>query len=207
MSRLAGRRMVIAALALGLVAGACASKQYVRKQIQSVDRDLRATAEGGLAASTATLAAQRTQLEEAAALAALAHERSVEAARRAREPLPLTPAYTVEGIGFAPGSARLSRQAMSILDQLATRLRLEDRAVHLEIRGHADGSGDAQRNLRLGRIRAEAVLRHLHTTAGVPLHAMRVISLGDTAPIADDTTPAGRARNRRVDIVVLRRGA
>ncbi len=198
--------MVIAALTLGLITSGCASKGYVRREIQSVDRDLRATVEGELPASTADLAAQRTRLDEAAALAALAHERSVEAERLAREPLPLTPAYTVEGIGFAPGSARLSGEATAVLDQLATRLRLEDRAVRLEIRGQTDGSGDAQRNLQLGRMRAEAVLRYLHTTAGVPLHAMRVISLGDTAPIADDATPAGRARNRRVDIVVLRPG-
>jgi outer membrane protein OmpA-like peptidoglycan-associated protein len=58
-------------------------------------------------------------------------------------------------------------------------------------------------NERLGRARARAVQRYLHERHRIPLHKMDVISYGEAAPIAPNTTAAGRAENRRVEIKVM----
>ena len=65
-----------------------------------------------------------------------------------------------------------------------------------------DASGDADYNESLGAQRAEAVRRSL-SLQGIALNRMATISYGEEAPVAPNTTPEGRAQNRRVAIVVL----
>jgi outer membrane protein OmpA-like peptidoglycan-associated protein len=196
---------IVAGLACLLLTGACASKRSVGQQIRQVEERLEETAaQVERDGADQALAAQQARLEQAAELARLAGERAREAEQAARGQLPLAPAYTVEGVSFASGGDRLSPEAVAILDQLAARLALEDQATVLEIQGHTDDRGGTEQNLRLGRSRAEAVRRYLHTAGAVPLHTMQVISLGASRPLADNASPEGRARNRRVDILVLR---
>ena len=57
--------------------------------------------------------------------------------------------------------------------------------------------------MNLGEKRAEAVRRYLSREQGLPLHRMSIISYGESEPIADNSTAAGRAHNRRVVLVVL----
>ena len=86
------------------------------------------------------------------------------------------------------------------------------RAIHtVRIVGYADSSGSDAYNLNLGQQRAVAVQREL---AGAidrlrPGHSRRVTmvtqSLGEARPIADNSTPEGRARNRRVEVTLVGR--
>lgn len=199
------RRTAALGLGVALLAGGCATERYVLQEVQRLDAPLgELPAQEEIGAATAALADQAGRLEAARELAALARERALEAASAARGDLLTEPAYTVEGVVFAPGSARLSAEAATLLDQLATRLRLEEAGVHLEIRGHTDARGDPVGNLALGRRRAEAVRRHLHAELGVPLHSMQTLSLGESVPAAANDTAQGRAANRRVVIVVRR---
>ncbi|MBT8074967.1 MAG: OmpA family protein, partial [Gammaproteobacteria bacterium] len=62
--------------------------------------------------------------------------------------------------------------------------------------------GPEQYNMQLGMRRAESVRRHLHTQS-VALDRMATISYGENAPAEPNDTAEGRARNRRVEIVVL----
>ena len=64
--------------------------------------------------------------------------------------------------------------------------------------GGAEGADD------LGLRRAAAVLRHLNMEQGFPLHRMSVISYGESRPAEENDSPAGRAHNRRVALVVLK---
>ena len=66
-----------------------------------------------------------------------------------------------------------------------------------------DSSGPDYTNLKIGEQRAEVVRRYLAMQHGFALHRMNAISYGETAPIADNKTRAGRAENRRVTLVVL----
>jgi outer membrane protein OmpA-like peptidoglycan-associated protein len=66
--------------------------------------------------------------------------------------------------------------------------------------GHADGIGREAYNDRLGSARAETVKRYLMEQLGLPADSISVVSYGEKQPVAPNTTRAGRAQNRRVEI-------
>ena len=104
---------------------------------------------------------------------------------------------------FQSGSARLSDRAKSFLTEFADKLKADNIAVYIEIQGHTDSIGDKTSNERLGQRRAESVYEFLAKGAGLPLHRMRTISYGEERPLEDNNTSEGRAKNRRVVLVVL----
>jgi outer membrane protein OmpA-like peptidoglycan-associated protein len=112
--------------------------------------------------------------------------------------------YGLNDLSFEPGGAELEEAHRALLDQLLARLRLEDAGYLIEIRGHTDASGPQEANLALGERRARAVRDYLHREGGLPLHRLSTLSLGAAQPLADNATAEGRARNRRVTVVVLR---
>ena len=57
--------------------------------------------------------------------------------------------------------------------------------------------------MSLGYKRAQVVMRYLNKQHDFPFHRMNVISYGETEPIADNSNIEGRAKNRRVTLVVL----
>jgi outer membrane protein OmpA-like peptidoglycan-associated protein len=96
-----------------------------------------------------------------------------------------------------------SPEATSDLDALASKVKSMDKAVYLEIEGHTDNTGGDLYNMQLGEKRAKAVMTYLNEKGGIPLHAMSVISYGESKPVADNGTSDGRAQNRRVVVRVL----
>jgi outer membrane protein OmpA-like peptidoglycan-associated protein len=73
--------------------------------------------------------------------------------------------------------------------------------VLIEVRGHADASGPELGNLLLTQRRADVVVAYL-ATRGVAAWRMSAVALGSGEPIADNGTDAGRAANRRSEVVV-----
>jgi outer membrane protein OmpA-like peptidoglycan-associated protein len=92
----------------------------------------------------------------------------------------------------AEGLRTIAGIADTLIRQDLTRLRIE---------GHADHIGDAAYNQRLSAKRAEVVAREF-TARGLPAARIETRGLGAAMPIADNTTEAGRAQNRRVVILV-----
>ena len=78
-----------------------------------------------------------------------------------------------------------------------------DKGVYLEIQGHTDDLGSSEFNDHLGQERAEAVRRYLSREHKLPLGRMSTISYGDTLPVESNKNVKGRAKNRRVVVVVL----
>lgn len=113
-----------------------------------------------------------------------------------------TLADEIANFGFE--EALLSAAAKKQLDEFAERLKAENRGVFIEIQGHTDNRGSDEANLRLSRDRAQAVRDYLNQAAGIPLHRLAVAAYGESKPVADNKTREGRARNRRVVLVVLR---
>lgn len=111
---------------------------------------------------------------------------------------------TDEVANFAFQDAQLNAAARRQLDEFANRLKAENRGAFIEIQGHTDSSGPAEVNQRLSRERAMAVRDYLHQEAKIPLHLLAVADYGETRPVADNGTRAGRGKNRRVVLVVLR---
>ena len=112
--------------------------------------------------------------------------------------------FFVDDLDFAPGATGLDARDRAELDRLAGRLRRLDRPYWLEIQGHADATGSDADNLYLALLRAEAVRSYLSRAAGVPRDRIAVVSLGASRPSAPNGTVAGRARNRRAIVLVLR---
>src|SRR5919206_1894694 len=107
-------------------------------------------------------------------------------------------------VNFKFDSYQLTPEARAALDQLAAQIK--DRANFiLEIEGFADSIGSDQYNNQLTQKRATAVQRYLAEQHNIPLFRMRILGFGEVRPVADNTTRAGRAQNRRVEIRLLTR--
>jgi phosphate transport system substrate-binding protein len=101
-------------------------------------------------------------------------------------------------VPFPPGHAFLDDEARIALAALATELRASPRRLTLS--GHADAERGGASNTYIARRRAEAVAAFLRAH-GVDGRLITVESGGDAAPVATNTTRAGRDQNRRVDII------
>lgn len=104
----------------------------------------------------------------------------------------------LSGVAFESGKAILTPNSYTILDQVYESL-AEWTNVKLEIQGHTDNQGSDQVNLRLSQERAETVMNYL-IRKGISSSRLNAIGLGESAPIADNRTAAGRALNRRVEL-------
>jgi len=107
---------------------------------------------------------------------------------------------------FAPESAVLLPQGMTVLDALAPTLAGQPNQLRVE--GHANSlpvtrGGPWPSNWELSAIRATTVLRHLSEVDGIPDDRMSADAYGSTQPLVPDTDPSYVTVNRRVDVVVL----
>jgi OOP family OmpA-OmpF porin len=102
---------------------------------------------------------------------------------------------------FATNSATINPSSYPELDRTVTFLRETSPSATGVIEGHTDSQGADAYNLQLSQRRADAVRKYL-VDAGVPASRLTAQGLGETQPVADNTTAEGRAQNRRV---VLRR--
>ncbi len=107
--------------------------------------------------------------------------------------------YTLAGTAFGSGSSRLTAQAQASLRALAAQLRGGNGGIAIE--GHTDSQGADAANQSLSRQRAEAV-RRLLEDAGLPGARLSSSGKGEAVPVADNGSADGRARNRRVEIIV-----
>lgn len=104
------------------------------------------------------------------------------------------------GIRFGSGDAQLDADSKATIVQLARYLKTHA-DMKLFIVGHTDATGDLRGNLELSRARAEAVLDALEEAGGVPRERLSAHGVGPLAPIADNGSSAGRAKNRRIELV------
>lgn len=106
-------------------------------------------------------------------------------------------------VNFKVGSAVLSPEAKTILDDIATQAK-NDRAFVIEVRGFASADGSASLNDRLSERRADAVVRYLAQQHEIPLRRIVMpFGYGEAIPVADNTTLEGRKQNRRVEVKIL----
>jgi outer membrane protein OmpA-like peptidoglycan-associated protein len=110
----------------------------------------------------------------------------------------------IPGVGFAPGTARLSQASYVALDSIAAIL-MADPSATVEVSAHTDNAGSPAENLRLTGLQADAVRDYL-VLKGVPYQQVTAKGYGATLPRTPDTTPRGRAINRRVEIRLVAPG-
>lgn len=107
----------------------------------------------------------------------------------------------LDGIAFEPGSARLTPESEPVLAQVAEILRGRPDLKFLVV-GHTDDQGGYDVNLSLSRARAEAVAKSLAAAEGVAATQLKPYGVAYLAPRASNATEAGRALNRRVELVL-----
>jgi outer membrane protein OmpA-like peptidoglycan-associated protein len=107
-------------------------------------------------------------------------------------------------IEFETGKATFRPEAAAVLEELLNQLSVSGLAV--QVNGHTDNVGTPSANLQLSRKRADAVREWLQANAAseFPAGRIRVRAYGDTQPVANNGTAEGRARNRRVEIALIR---
>ena len=111
---------------------------------------------------------------------------------------PARPTLILRGVNFQTGRSVLTPGSYLILDQVAASL-VANPDIRIEIAGYTDNTGPIGVNLRLSQARAAAVRAHL-ARKGVSPARMLARGYGSRGPIASNTTPAGRAQNRRVEL-------
>ena len=106
-------------------------------------------------------------------------------------------------VNFRLNSAVLSPEAKQRLDELAEKASAA-RAYMIEVAGHTDSTGSEAKNFRLSRERAESVIQYLAVNHKIPLRRfITPMGYGKTEAVADNSTAAGRAQNRRVEVKML----
>ncbi len=106
-----------------------------------------------------------------------------------------------DDLEFETGKDIIKDASKPSLDKLAE-VMLKRQDWKLQIAGHTDNVGKPQSNLLLSRKRAEAVKNYL-TAKGIDEKRFSVLYFGQTKPIAPNTTPEGRQKNRRVEMTVI----
>jgi OOP family OmpA-OmpF porin len=111
-----------------------------------------------------------------------------------------TGSVALHNILFDTGKATIKPESAAALAVVGELLK-DDGALKLEIQGHTDNVGQPAANLKLSQDRAAAVKTYLVQTLGVDAVRLTTAGFGDTKPVADNKTDAGRSQNRRVELV------
>ena len=214
-----GTWLVIVAAAAALGFG-CATKKYVSKEVGAVNQKVETLSdsvernqerigrnEDAINRQGGEIQRVDAKADEAGQLAASAHDEAERAFQQADRAMKGKLLYEVtlsnDKVSFAFNASELSPDAQMLVDELAEKVKADNRGLWIEIEGHTDATGEPAYNKELGLKRAEAVRDYLYQAHGIPLHRISVYSFGEEVPVADNTTRDGRARNRRVVIKVL----
>lgn len=105
------------------------------------------------------------------------------------------------GISFASGRSTIEASSGPVMKKVQQALALFPGAS-LVVEGHTDANGSDSQNLILSQDRADAVKQYLISNFGLDAEMVSSIGYGEARPVATNETAAGRARNRRIDLVI-----
>ena len=220
------RAVIAASAALSLLlATGCSSKNYVRNQTTPVidktneldtltaqttngikDLDTRATkgiqdVKDRSASADQKAVAAGQQADQAQAAATQASAGAVTVNNQVAN-LDSYHVVTQASVHFGFNKADLTKKAKETLDQLANDVPNTPHFI-LEIDGGADSVGSKEYNYGLSQRRADAVIQYLSQQHQIPAHKIYVIGLGKDKPVASNASASGRAKNRRVDVMLM----
>jgi outer membrane protein OmpA-like peptidoglycan-associated protein len=107
----------------------------------------------------------------------------------------------LHGVTFNSGSSDLAPTSYATLDSVVMSLKAYP-DVKLEVQGHTDSQGAADKNFMLSQERAESVVAYL-VAMGIDSSRLTPLGYGEDMPVASNETPEGRAQNRRVTLVPI----
>lgn len=104
----------------------------------------------------------------------------------------------LDGIYFKSGSAKIMPQSYPVLNENVEKLK-KVKKLPIIVVGYTDNQGGTRANERLSQARANSV-RDYFISRGIESARISAIGRGESNPIADNSTSAGRAQNRRIEI-------
>lgn len=105
------------------------------------------------------------------------------------------------GVNFDVGKSQIKQEDYALLTKLQKAMNLfSDASIVIE--GHTDSQGGDDLNLKLSQERADAVLSYLNANTTVDRQRFSTIGFGESRPVANNETIAGRKVNRRIDVVI-----
>ena len=108
-------------------------------------------------------------------------------------------------VQFATGSAKLTPKAKATIDEAAVWVKTQNtKGWVMAVIGYADTTGNSQRNIDLSERRSNAVIYYIVSKYKMPLNRLvQPFGYGQLEPVAENTTKAGRSKNRRVEIRLM----
>jgi len=106
-----------------------------------------------------------------------------------------------EQIQFEQGKAVIRNESFALMDEIAKAMKDNDKIKKVLVEGHTSADGDAAVNMKLSDERAKAVMKGL-VERGVDAKRLSAKGFGITKPIGDNSDPAGRVKNRRVEFSI-----
>jgi len=193
-----------AAAALALLP-ACATKKYVSGEVEkssAASEKHIADVESQMEQTQSQVGQHEQRITELDKATKDALDRASQAGKLAEGKFNYSVVLSDDNSHFPLNGHELSQNAEQQLDEFVDHLKGDNKNVYLEIQGHTDSTGPSDYNMKLGEERAEAVRLYLNQK-GVALNRMATISYGEKDPVDSNKTRDGRAKNRRVVIVVL----
>ena len=105
------------------------------------------------------------------------------------------------GLKYGTGATNLDPTRQKVVDRAVQAIGQFPGAA-LRVEGHTDSVGRAEANQKLSEARAEAVAAYLAQKLKRKADEVQSQGYGETRPLAPNATPEGRARNRRIDIIL-----
>ena len=105
------------------------------------------------------------------------------------------------GLSFDSGRSELRQGSFDLLTKVEKAIDVFPRS-ELVVEGHTDSYGGDESNQRLSQQRAESVQNYMINAMRIPSYRIIATGFGETNPVANNETESGRARNRRIDIVI-----
>jgi outer membrane protein OmpA-like peptidoglycan-associated protein len=105
------------------------------------------------------------------------------------------------GLSFDSGKSQIKSENFDLLAKVEKAIDIFPRS-ELTIEGHTDAHGGDDMNQKLSQERAESVRQYMINAMRIPTYRLIATGYGETRPVASNETEAGRARNRRIDIVI-----
>ena len=107
----------------------------------------------------------------------------------------------LKGLNFKVGSSDLASANQSLVAKVAEVIAMYGQPM-VKVEGHSDSTGSKATNIRLSDERAKAVKAALIRDSGLPEAKITAEGYGDTRPVANNKSAAGRSQNRRVDVII-----
>jgi len=105
------------------------------------------------------------------------------------------------GLTFASGKSEIGSNSFDLLAKVERAIDVFPRS-DLIIEGHTDSYGGDASNQRLSQARAESVQQYMINAMRIPSYRLIATGYGETNPVANNETEAGRSKNRRIDVVI-----